>query len=931
MGGFICSNPSAFEGLIALGAFLAAYGLQELAGYFDNPAFSLIAAFVEQMLNEYAKDAAFAGVQQMIGGNPLDAGTGLQLIQWGQQGAPTTFEPGIPDPYTGVGGQLYGLYGLANQLPVGIHWSNQVGPTDVYGQPGYVYTLGGNYIATPTSTSKYPVIFRYVGIPAPLDPAVYQQRYGFPPPTNDQLAAFLVGPGVPQLAQISPSEQTSQGFPAQSLANWISAYRLWWIACGGAQPGPPPPGGGGGGVGTGPGPLPPWPWPTPTPCQPNPPQDSDDLTTLLLCGVENSLFQAYELYQIATALNGLLAALTGGKSGEPAGDCCNRVVQQLTNVAQALSTLASTVKAIQPKVDVDVQAPDLSGVIDALKGISSAISNAPTPKPTDVQGIVDQLKILAREGDVPQVDIDYLVRAGFIPPELGGLFQGKDWAGALFNTLWTKVWAGIEWVWGYLGFTWRNGRIEVTRTQLEIADIVEVITKAALATGAAPMYGPIKGLIDGLASALAAPKFPALGVPAADPDLLLAKSLGPVLVMNAVGLVADYLGWELSEQLVEYVEIVGGFVGLEEIEEAKIGLKFREGIVKPLRYQAQRDYRQWLPGVGELAEWTARGIVPRNVAEGYLAYNGVLDGFFPAIEAAGQQGIRAFMLIRLLDTGLFSDADLTDELTFGGMRPASQARMKLAAPYLATQSERNSLRTELETAYVAGLIDDQELTSHADAIEHNFDRVDLVMQRARIAQRVQFAKNLETGYSKEFQSGLIDLPTYQSKLQGIGLTDAKVANIIAESESAMNASLHRKMEAAERALTRATAAVERRAAIQSFKDGIGNVVTLAAALAATGLTVTQAVAWADLAALQKMGNVRWTYGMQLTPARATIVRQQVAALIDQRKRQLLTDDQFSAQLQQLGIQDPWLNALRAAADATLTPASTRFLLPVQTS
>jgi len=130
---------------------------------------------------------------------------------------------------------------------------------------------------------------------------------------------------------------------------------------------------------------------------------------------------------------------------------------------------------------------------------------------------------------------------------------------------------------------------------------------------------------------------------------------------------------------------------------------------------------------------------------------------------------------------------------------------------------------------------------------------------------------------------------------------------------------------------RATAHVEQEAAKRNFTAGNIDAAALAVALIASGLTPTQAAAWSDLATLQKAGALKWIYGLQLPAPEAILLRQRVTALTDQRKRQQITDAQYVSALQALNIPPNYVNALRATADATLTPAKTAFAIPVQTS
>jgi len=177
---------------------------------------------------------------------------------------------------------------------------------------------------------------------------------------------------------------------------------------------------------------------------------------------------------------------------------------------------------------------------------------------------------------------------------------------------------------------------------------------------------------------------------------------------------------------------------------------------------------------------------------------------------------------------------------------------------------------------------------------------------------------------------LIDDQTFRGYLSGIGLQPWKTNMLAAKAEARLNATLHRKELAAAAAVQRATAHVEQEAAKRNFTTGNVDAATLGIALIATGLTATQAAAWVDLAVLQKAGGLRWKYGLQLPAHEATLLQQRVTALTDQRRRQQISDAQYVSALQALNIPPNYVNALRAAADAMLTPAKTAFAIPVQT-
>jgi hypothetical protein len=304
---------------------------------------------------------------------------------------------------------------------------------------------------------------------------------------------------------------------------------------------------------------------------------------------------------------------------------------------------------------------------------------------------------------------------------------------------------------------------------------------------------------------------------------------------------------------------------------------------------------------------------------------------FPIVAKAAYRGFNARQMLRLIETDLFSQAEIADELTFSAMRPVSQARMLRAAPYLATATQRTALIAEIEAAAVAGLLSDGDVTAQVDSAQQNEDRDSLILARVHLQQLVAATKDLETEYAALFKGGLMADQLFRANLAALGLQPWKVTSLAAKAEAAANVTIQRKTLAAEAALEKATEAKERQAAMKNFTSGNIDGAGLLAALLATGLTAAQAAAWVDLGTLQKAGGLRWLYGLQLSPSAAAILRGRVGALTDQRKRLQITDADYVAALQALGIGDRYVNWLQAAADAMITPKTAAVVIPVKTN
>src|SRR5260370_11485458 len=141
------------------------------------------------------------------------------------------------------------------------------------------------------------------------------------------------------------------------------------------------------------------------------------------------------------------------------------------------------------------------------------------------------------------------------------------------------------------------------------------------------------------------------------------------------------------------------------------------------------------------------------------------------------------MLLRVAGTGLFSDADVDDELTFGGMRQSSQHRLIAAAAFLGTEPQRHKFESSLERIYGAGLISDNNFIEGVKSAEHNTDRYDLVLRAVQLEKQLALAKAYEAAYSHEFVNGLLDPPSYQSALEGLQLQPADGAARMLRHES----------------------------------------------------------------------------------------------------------------------------------------------------
>lgn len=559
-----------------------------------------------------------------------------------------------------------------------------------------------------------------------------------------------------------------------------------------------------------------------------------------------------------------------------------------------------------------------------LKSIADAVANAP---PTDLKPLVDVLEKLYKTIDVPIGVYRDMADRGLISPQLlQAISTGEFGAGAV-SVIADFVKTALTWLLEHIGIKWTGAAFSISPMVNTIAHVIDIAVTDALTAGAAPLYPAIRGIVDAVVFTLLPTAPPVIGDVHVDPDLIISKTLSPALILNGVMLLASYFGWDVGETLREYVDLATEFIGLREVRELKVGALMRFGPMRVAEMNARRVYRQELPDASTLAALSARGIMDRNRYFQLAGLTGVPIELEPLTLEAAESGLPPFLMIRLSGTGLFSDADIADELTFRGIRPTSQHRFIAAAAFLRTQPERNKFLATVEHVYAAGLISDSNFIAALDSAAHNTDSHDLSLRTVQLEKQIALAKEYEAAYSHEFLNGLLDAPSYQSALEALGMQPPDVAARLFRDQTHLTVTQTLGAERAARAATRKTQAEARKAAIEGFRTGLIDSAALTVALNLAGLTPAQTAAEVGYQVLAQAGALRWIYGRHLSPQEATLLRQQVQDLTRQREIQMLTDAQYVSQLQALQIPPRVIQALRAGANAHISPKTNAILTP----
>lgn len=773
----------------------------------------------------------------------------------------------------------------------------------------------------------------------------YQNQFGFPPPTGSQIAEFLNDTGG--VLQFDP-RATGNSMLSQRISFlqlWVSQYAQWLKD---NAPGPT-------------GPIPnPCQLPADPPCPPIGTTSGDQLTQLITAIAPYLYYITNNLTAIANAANSPQDAL-----------CCANIVAAVKSVTTQIASLQAELTAA-PATPIDLTqiiyelTQIATGIQNSGANINALASNLAAPLElirtaildasggTDVSGIVDQLKQWNANNIIPAAVTNQAVKDGIIPPQYSQLFSDKpaDFVRVVIDLL-AMLSSPIDMAKLTTGdsSSLSGGEKRIYDDEVRKHPAVFNALKGVVGLDAATLTAVIQSafkkyltandtvvepVLSGLLGALKSQLLPPAGTVTllsqigVNPDAPVASATGIALSAAIAAWVASGFGIEGGETLTKMVELIAGAIGFEELREVQIGPLVRNGIGAVAEMNAKKIFRQWLPGIGELQSLYARGMLTQAGLEGVLALHGVETGFFTSLELTAYHGLQPRQLIRAFESGLFTNADLTDEMTFSGMRPASQQRMLALAPYLATASQRSKFISAVEEAYTVGFMNLTTFQQYLANAEHITDAHELDTQAAQIKRGIANTLALEKSYTDLFVNGFTNEAAYRANLAGMGMDPNQISALAAIAENRQTLLLQRQQAAAEKVLERETAAIERRAALENFKRGNLTTATLAIALLATGLTATQAAAWTNLATLQQAGADTWVYGVRLTSSAAQLLRDRVAALTDQRKRELIDGTAYIKALQALNITEPFQNALLARANAQITPKKDAFATPVET-
>jgi hypothetical protein len=374
--------------------------------------------------------------------------------------------------------------------------------------------------------------------------------------------------------------------------------------------------------------------------------------------------------------------------------------------------------------------------------------------------------------------------------------------------------------------------------------------------------------------------------------------------------------------------MIAKMAGFDEVAANVLKPLYEAAFGKSLAYQYRSQFKPDFPDEADAASWYARGLISDDQLRAIFEVSGLKTEYEEPYVRSRYRPISPFVAVRMLEAGIFAADELTSILTYIGLRPEDQARVQMFADYAALAPYRATALSGAKRAWERGVRTDAEFDSDMEYLEVPAAARAIVKFDAAISKQEQLVEIYRKSVSAAYKFGQITDADYVPHLEAIGIAAAD-----AEAHYALDsiAKQGRALQAAAREAA-ATIKAEHRAAmnaaIAQYRAGTINEAELLAALLLAGIDPAIAGFAVSIQSSRRQGDVMFVFGLTLPRDEAIRLRENVAAVEAQFKRQLIDDAAATLALSQLNIPDSNARDLLARWAALKTkPTTTGEELP----
>jgi len=660
---------------------------------------------------------------------------------------------------------------------------------------------------------------------------------------------------------------------------------------------------------------------------------------------------------VTEQLTNITALLVGGGTGEPSVD--------LTPLVAELAKLGAAVAQYPPALTACC-----AQLSTGLDNIASTISSATG---TNVANIVAELKRYIDTDLLPSAMVDELVKLHAISPTVAQYFSDRPshWsitgalgaiAAALFGApnmaeVRQAAIATTSVITGAFTTTFTTDNLLTGALQSLV--IVGVLVGSLVKTVLPALKVVGDDLIQAIGTALVtvdpatfggrtittgspaewALEYVRLGTPpkmvidTTNYQLIINDAFSRAATMGFSSWILAMLGGMLMGPFEKSFEFMAAMVkeaaGFAEITQRVLGPYFDATIYNRAVQDANQSWPTRVPPVGQALTLWARRKITDPQRDTLLGYAGVDPVWRDAAEQGAFRPLQPRTLVQAFLDQPINRAQLVDMLRDTAMAETNVQIMADAIIYKSIANVRNSYLSALISGYGKGIISDQELSDALTQFNFSTQAKQYVTAHVLILRREALASEAEktivplvANGNITPQQGLANLqaagiqPWYATLQIDLATTRATIHGIHLQAEAARKLALAREHEA-------------QRAAVEQFEVGNLNAAGLSAALLVAGIDPLIASMVVSVEAAKQQGRMQVVFNQLLPPLQAKVLREQVAAIEQQTKDQLITLAQAAAQLGALGLDPAEVEALvaRWAAMLKKTPGAAVYQTP----
>jgi hypothetical protein len=597
--------------------------------------------------------------------------------------------------------------------------------------------------------------------------------------------------------------------------------------------------------------------------------------------------------------------------------------------------------------------PDLTGITTAIASLAPLLKEiAAKINPVDLSAVADPLNKANADRQVPESWIQALIKNESIPPEFAQLIQGTTWEQVLAEAahILGDVWKfGHAHTWGeipnvyekivkpllmsipavaadlWTAFSKSSGlkQDETAKFATDAAEWVDAILTYVVGKPIGEMIQLYEADIAKIDTATVA------GVNQAT-EVLMSRSLAFGVVAHCIAFLAELPFFNKLMGFKELAALVAEFSGFKEVIVQSHRPFLYASLGRPASHAMNREYPNALPPVAESMLWWARRLLPTANSVDLMRANGFGPDWDNVMHEAAYRPISAFVLRNLYNDRPVNVPQLTAVLQDSGMSPQNVQFMVDSIEYSSVQTVRNAYVAELQTAYGAGVVSEQEMHDALNGLGWSDQAKQFILNRGALVRRVNLAKKVEAQVIPLVAQGSITPQEGEQQLEAAGIQpwygnlEITLATTKAEIHQAkLEAAAERKAQIqTQRDLTRA--------AVAEFKAGRIGTTGLSAALTALGLTPSLTASIVAVEEASLVPKQVYIYGMTLSKDDAKLLAERISTIEQQTKDQLVTLDSARSQLQALKIPANDIAALISRWAATLkkSPGSAVLVNPL---